>query len=101
MVALMRHVVPEHANQAARWLDQAHDHTDRRRLAGTIAAKQPRRRTNNEREGERSDGDGFAICLAKAFDGEGGVRRGKRVRHMRSYYRGGRCGKRRVRSTSN
>ena len=99
-VAVMRHVVAEHADRAAGRLDQAHDHADRRCLAGAIAAEQPRRRANDEREGERPDGDGFVIGLAEAFDDEGDVRRRTKVGHARSYYRAGRCGKRSAHRTS-
>jgi hypothetical protein len=94
-VAVMRHVVTEHADRAARRLDQAHDHPDSRRFASAVATKQPRRRTRNERERERPDSDGFVIGLAEAFDDEGDVRRRKVAGHARTYYQAYRCGKRR------
>jgi len=40
LVALMRHVVTERVDRAARRLNQPHDHANSR-LAGTIAAEQP------------------------------------------------------------
>ena len=73
LMALVRHIVIERADRAARRRNQPHDHADSRRLAGTIATEQRRRRTRVKRERERLDGDGFAKDLAEVIDNERGV----------------------------
>jgi len=87
-IAVARHVDPEHTDRAGGGHDEPHDHADRRRLAGAVAAEQAGDRAPGDIERDRVDGVRRAEALGESArcDGGGDRRQGERLARIGSRF---------------